>query len=438
MTENKRAHTKSTAAKKSATPKRTAAKATASWLLPGEDVDFDDAEVEKKATDEELNRRYVKGEVRIVTESARYSLAGILAMLEEKVGSDSEKRLRYDLDPEYQRRHRWSKDRKSKLIESFLMNIPVPPIFLYERDYAQFEVMDGRQRLNALKEFYCNEFELEGLEHWKGLNGRTYEKLPDKIRDGIDRRYLSSIILLKETASDEQQAAQLKKLVFERLNSGGVKLSHQETRNAVYPGELNELCVQLSKNKDFKALWQIPEEPRTDVGGSEDSLSPGEKMFQSMDDIELVLRFFAYRLLSQRSLGLNNISSFLDQFLDRGNRFSAEVLLAYREMFETTVSLLSGLFGEDAFRNLGNRKGADRGPTKIVYDPLMWAASRYTKADERALLLERKGALRERLAAMYDEHSDVFAGRSTNANHVKERNRLTEQAFADVVKSDKA
>jgi hypothetical protein len=99
-------------------------------LFPGERIDFQDIEPASVASDEELNLRYVKGEIRIVTESARYSLAGIRNMLDEKIDGEP----RYKLDPEYQRRHRWSVERKSRLIESFLMNVPVPPVFLYERD----------------------------------------------------------------------------------------------------------------------------------------------------------------------------------------------------------------------------------------------------------------------------------------------------------------
>ena len=170
-------------------------------------------------------------------------------MLQEEVetddGSNGGKEKRYKLDPEYQRRHRWDNQRKSRLIESFLMNIPVPPVFLYERDLARFEVMDGRQRLTALAQYYNDEFHLEGLQYWPELNGRKYSQLPSKVRDGIDRRYISSIILLKETAADEKKATFLKKIVFERLNSGGVKLSPQETRNAVYSGPLNTLCLRV-------------------------------------------------------------------------------------------------------------------------------------------------------------------------------------------------
>ncbi|MDR2391056.1 MAG: DUF262 domain-containing protein, partial [Planctomycetota bacterium] len=128
--------------KKLATGAETA-QAAASPLLDFEKVSFDDGASKPKATDEELNSRYAKGEIRIVTEQARYPLAGILGMLKEEIKGDAgEKERRYKLDPEYQRRHRWSVERKSRLIESFLMNVPVPPVFLYERDLARFEVMD--------------------------------------------------------------------------------------------------------------------------------------------------------------------------------------------------------------------------------------------------------------------------------------------------------
>ena len=175
-------------------------------------------------------------------------------MLEEQIeGEDGKKELRYKLDPEYQRRHRWSIDRKSRIYQVVPYNVPVPPVFLYERDLARFEVMDGRQRLTALSEFYADKFALTGLQYWPDLDGRKYSQLPVKIRDGINRRYISSIILLKETAESEKQAAMLKKMVFERLNSGGVKLGSQETRNAVYDGPLIGCVSNSPKTKIFGA-----------------------------------------------------------------------------------------------------------------------------------------------------------------------------------------
>lgn len=339
-------------------------------LLDGERVSFEADVAAPKATDEELNSRYAKGEIRIVTEQARYPLAGILQMLRETLPDESGHGApRYQLDPEYQRRHRWSDTRKSRLIESFLLNVPVPPVFLYERDLARFEVMDGRQRLTALRDFYADRFALTGLEYWSDLDGRRYSQLPSKVRDGIDRRYISSIILLKETAETEVQAGMLKKLVFERLNSGGVKLGSQETRNAVYSGPLNTLCLQLSENQSFRRMWGIPLDP--DAAGrdgdedAEDMLdeatASGMRMFQKMEDVELVLRFFAYRQIREFKAGLNKISEFLDMFIERGNRFAPTVLADYRAMFETTIAFVWDALGTEAFTLLDSgRRRATR------------------------------------------------------------------------------
>lgn len=416
----------------------------ASHLLKFEKVSFDDIASKPKATDEELNSRYAKGEVRIVTEQARYPLAGILGMLNEEMdGTDGQKERRYKLDPEYQRRHRWSVERKSRLIESFLMNVPVPPVFLYERDLARFEVMDGRQRLAALSDFYADEFELTGLQYWSDLDGRKYSQLPSKVRDGIDRRYISSIILLKETAANDEQAAMLKKIVFERLNSGGVKLGSQETRNAVYNGPLNKLCLELSANEKFRRMWRIPLDPKpeeTDAAeesdeDSDESTTAGIHMFEKMEDVELVLRFFAYRKIGEFKAGLNKISEFLDRFIVVGNKFPEEGLAEYRAMFEATVEFLWGVLEGEAFTVLDpNRKR----PTKIVYDPLMFAANSPDVVPHRAKLVAKRGVLRAELKAMYEKNSALFSGRRTNFKDTQDRNRCVSEAFAAAITKTKS
>ncbi|PBN41392.1 hypothetical protein SxD43FB_22105, partial [Sphingobium sp. D43FB] len=135
---------------------------------------------EKRAhvSDAEINERYIRGEGRIVIETNREKLPGFVSLL---------KQPNYmDLRPFYQRRPRWKAPKQSLLIESFIMNIPVPPVFLYERDYNSYEVMDGQQRITALRDFYAGRFELVGLERWPEINGRDYQTLPDKIRQGLD------------------------------------------------------------------------------------------------------------------------------------------------------------------------------------------------------------------------------------------------------------
>lgn len=410
----------------------------AGHLLQGEKVSFADHTTSKKVSDEELNSRYAKGEIRIVTEQARYPLSGILKMLEEKLDAeDGDTEFRYKLDPEYQRRHRWSIERKSRLIESFLMNVPVPPVFLYERELARFEVMDGRQRLTALSDFYADKFQLTGLQYWSDLDGRTYSTLPSKVKDGIDRRYISSIILLKETAATEEQAAMLKKMVFERLNSGGVKLGSQETRNAVYGGPLNLLCLTLSANESFRRMWGIPLDPSPEETEADEETdeaideptAAGTRMFEKMEDVELVLRFFAYRQIDEFKAGLNKISQFLDLFIVRGNGFAPPLLAEYKSMFESTISFLWDVLGTEAFAVLGYSKR----PTKIVYDPLMFVANSADVIPHRAQLGANKEVLRAELEAMYQAKHDLFSGRRTNFADTQNRNGCVSEAFAKAI-----
>ena len=412
-------------------------------LFPGETVDELKPKESPHLTDAELNNRYVREGVRIVVEQARYPLAQILAMFTDTfVTGSGEIEAKYKRDPEYQRRHRWDDGRKSRLIESFLMNVPVPPVFLYEYELARFEVMDGRQRLTALMDFYDNSLELKELEYWPELNGRRYSTLPTAIRDGIDRRYLSSIILLNETAATGEQAANLKKLVFKRLNSGGVRLTGQETRNAVYNGPLNDLCLELSQTTELRAMLGTPlgvesadnpddtEEsddtatiPERDSEGV-DVTRMGRKMFESMEDVEIVLRFYAYRHLSKFHQGLNRISDFLDEFLMRGNRFDPATLEDYRQLFLDNIKFWYTIGGTTAFQI----KGSNRHFSKIACDALMYASSALNQ-EQRTLLLNNREAVQSAIETMYNDHNLVFGGRRTNTNDATRRNEYAIDAL---------
>lgn len=362
-----------------------------------------------KNSDEQINKKYNSGEVRIVTEQARYPLP----TLSELFSKD-----KYDLHPEFQRRRRWSQEKKSKLIESFIINVPVPPVFLYEIDYASFQVMDGLQRITTIIDFYEDKYSLTGLEEWTELNGKKYSELPERIKEGIDRRYLSSIILLKESAKDIDEADRLKKLVFERLNTGGVKLSPQETRNALYDGILNKLCIDLSVNETFKQLWEIEytgEELENDYYEIDSN-----KLYIDMSDVELVLRFFAFRFLDQYSGRLDN---FLDNYLKYGNiNYDEELLNNFRELFNKTITLADKLFGEKSFRQYKEIRGKYKWsePVRTIYDPMMQALSEYTDDEfnfEKTSLEERQVLLEQ----MYKENIDKFSGKKQSKSDIQER-----------------
>ncbi len=432
---------KGTTSKGPATEVPTTGKAK-SWLLPWEIVSppMDTSAV--TASDEDLNVRYVKGEIRIVTEQARYSIGTVRQMLATEVeGGDGAGEKQYQLDPEYQRRHRWSKRQKSRLIESFLMNIPVPPVFIYERDFNKYEVMDGRQRLTAINDFYAGAFALTELEYWKELDGRKYSELPSKIRDGIDRRYLSAIVLLKESGGSDADSgvreARLKKLVFARLNSGGVDLEGQELRNAIYGGPLNKLCLELSRYQPFRDMWGFPSMDVLDADDtSSDDEDDGEnshpvsrraiERVRRMEDVELVLEFFAYRHINKFPGALNKKKEFLDWFIG-AFRFSGPQLEEYAALFRDTIDLLSSILGETAFHSWRQQ------PMKVVYDPMMFVASRYHSPVDRDLLVQGKNVVSAKVKAMFDANKEIFGGRKTNDSYIAKRNDAVANVFAAVL-----
>ena len=358
-------------------------------------------------SDDEINEKYNKGEIRIVTEQARYPLNSIEAML------DSEKYIR---NPEYQRRKRWNNTRKSRLVESFIMNVPIPPIFLYEIDYSIYEVMDGQQRLTAIYDFYKGKFELEGLEYWQELNGRNYQNLPEQVQKGIDRRYLSSIILLQETAKSKEEAEYLKQIVFERLNSGGEKLTAQETRNALHNGKFNRLCIKLSENDPFRKMWYLPLESE-----GEDKLLESES-YRKMEDVELVLRFFAYRHIDNSK---SPVDKFLDEYLKQANNYSEETIDNLGNIFQETIQLIYSILGDSAFIPPKEQRNRNT-PLKTIYDPIMQVFA--NNIPHKESLLRNKPDIKSNLYSnkelLYikeENNRSLFDGRYNNKKDVEAR-----------------
>ena len=358
-------------------------------------------------SDEEINEKYISGEVRIVTEQARYPLDTICTMLNSG---------KYQLRPDFQRRRRWERPKQSRLIESFIMNIPIPPIFLYEYEFSKYEVMDGLQRLTAIKEFYDDKFPLEGLEYWKELNGKKYSELTKKIKSGIDRRYLSSLILLKETANSKTKADEMKQLVFERINSGGVKLEYQESRNALYSGNFNDLVITLSRNEYFCKIFDIP------ISEEETEELANNTMYKTMADVEMVVRFFAMRYLNEYE-GIT-LKVFFDKFTDSANKLPQSVLDDYQHVFEQTIKLVFDIYGEQAFCLYKQISGKEqwyltRNPKKTIYDPVMTVLSQ--KLDYADSFLKNKDQVMAATIELMKNQPELFNGRKGTKSDIAKR-----------------
>lgn len=260
-----------------------------------------------------------------------------------------------DLSPRYQRRDRWKSDRQSRLIESFFMNVPIPPIFLNEDDYGKYSVIDGKQRLTAIHEFMRGRLRLKGLKVFKELNDKTIDDLGPSLRAVIGTRAnLRATIILRQ--SDKE----VKFEVFRRLNTGGVSLNPQEIRNSTWPGPLNEMLLDLSEHPTFRRL----------LGMSKPSTS---MLFKEMRDVELVLRFFAFRKDWETFTG--GMAKRLDQFMTDNQRAKKLELDEMRDSFLRTLETVEAAFGTNAFRRYNPDTGSWRKPVlAALFDAQMFAA----------------------------------------------------------------
>lgn len=333
-----------------------------------------------------------------------------------------------NLRPEYQRRLRWSTAQKSKLIESLLLNIPVPPVFLYESDAARYEVMDGQQRLNAVREFMAGDFALTSLTVLKPLNGIRYSRCPPRIKRALDRASLSAIVLLlesdSETAHNKLSMTDIRRFIFDRLNTGGTKLNTQEIRNALNPGPLNAAIIELTRNNLFTQVFDIPPYLEADPSDYyENPLRQKNTLYSTMADCQLVLRYFA---LKDDANIRGSMRSILDRAMERPvTEAEAETL---KNEYVTRFSFLYSLFDGRPFMLPPDEKGRER-ISAALYDAsmvaidLLWDAHAEIGADAVAV--------RARMAATLanPDQLPILTGQGNTANAVKERISLMKTIF---------
>lgn len=191
--------------------------------------------------------------------------------IKDVVTEINEQKIR--IDPDFQRNYVWNQNQASKLIESLLLNIPIPNIYLSETQDSKWDVIDGVQRLTTLKGFYANEYSLKGLLILNQLNGKFYSDLDEAVQRFLDDK-LIRYIRIKKTSDSE-----IKFDVFMRLNQGSVKLNEQELRNCLYRGEMNDFLKTTEANYDvYKNLLNVKE---------------GHNVKVRMRSVELLLRFLS-------------------------------------------------------------------------------------------------------------------------------------------------
>jgi len=370
-------------------------------------------EVVQPAVPVDPGQKYADSQLRVVRETKDYQLDYLQHALQPG-------RELIDISPAYQRRLRWSTKKKSLLIESLLLNIPVPPIFLFERDYNEYEVIDGRQRLDAISSFLSNDYSLTGLEYWPELNRKRFLDLPSVLQRGLLRRSLPAVVLLAETKGTGDDGLDVRRVLFDRLNTGGIKLNPQELRNALYPGEFNSLLIRLARSPLFATAWGIPPYVEGEEAEPSDELLRNA-LFASLADAELVLRFFALRdaILHDKQGSLRTI---LDRFMASRSEVSEADLAEMEKQFMDCLGRLISIFGDAAFRLKGTKNKGTKRLSRPLYDAMMIALSRDPGIDIESHGAEIRAALNNALDD--PDKYDVLVGRGNTIGAVHERVEL--------------
>ena len=189
-----------------------------------EDKD-DRLEGESANSVEDVNEVYPNAEVRV--EKAQFSTIHLKRLVEE--------RGELIIDPNFQRNKVWTNKQAAELVESILMGIPIPTIYLFEMKNGKKQVVDGRQRITAILDFLNDELPLKDLKILKQYNGNKFSELEPKMRGVFEDYQLSFYIIQPPTPE------RVKYDIFDRVNRGGTQLNSQEMRNALYIGTATKL-----------------------------------------------------------------------------------------------------------------------------------------------------------------------------------------------------
>lgn len=381
-----------------------------------EGPEFDDLEFAHQDPDE----FFAKNAFRIVYQTNNFFLPQIRDLIDRGEV--------LNLRPEYQRRLRWSTAQKSKLIESLLLNIPVPPVFFYESEAARYEVMDGQQRLNAVREFIAGDFALTSLPVLKPLGGLRYSRCPPRIKRALDRASLSAIVLLLESETDKTHGrltlTDIRRFIFDRLNTGGTKLNPQEIRNALNPGNFNKVIIDLTRFDLFTEVFNIPPYVEADPNEYyENTQRQKNNLYSTMGDCQLVLRYFA--LKDEHNIR-GSMKSMLDRAMEREVAQSeAEIL---KDEFKDRFTFLYKLFDGAPFALPPDDKGRVR-VSAAIYDSAMVAIDRLW--DVRDEILADAPAVRARMSEATRSEASVIllTGQRNTAISVKERIGLMRKIF---------
>ena len=321
-----------------------------------------------------------------------------------------------NLDTEFQRKKSlWSLTVKSQLIESLMIQLPIPPMYFDGRDTNAWLVIDGLQRLCTLKEFIIEKrWKLKGLEYLPDYNNCSIEELPRVYQRRIEEAQISFYLILPDTP------AEVKYSLFKRINTPGLRLEPQEIRHALYRGKAAELVRDLAENKLFIRA----------TGAS----VPTERM----QDREMVLRYLALHYMGIECYREETMDNYLNKTMEFLNRQDDRFIEECKELFFESIDCIYKIFGKKSFRRISKIKPNDLKPINTaLFESWINAFADLTE-NQRNQLIEQGDKLIQLYVEELDKRSSFYndIGSGKYRSFVR-RNETIKKLIQEVLTGDK-
>lgn len=327
------------------------------------------------------------------------------------------------IQPDYQRKYVWDTTKASKLIESILINIPIPIVYLAATKDGKINVIDGQQRLTSIFSFIEGKFpdgrvfKLSGLQVKTELKGKTFKDLDEVEQNKIFDYSIRTITFSADSDPDLQYE------IFTRLNTGSVSLNEQELRNCVYRGPFNDFIKELATDKDYLKLL---------------GLNGPEKR---MKDVELVLRFIAFYKCTYINYK-SPMKLFFNDTMRTNSNIDEIEKKRIREAFKRAVINLTYLLGDKSFckfkldPNNHNEGVWEKNKNLALFDILMDSMARI----DTTVLMRHLDSVREALIDLMVSNK-VFAEsimiKTSDSVVVKRRFEIWNKTLESIIKDDK-
>ena len=353
--------------------------------LVSEDEQVEDGvEVEREDENQPIEHPFNPEKISIATKSPTIDL--IVSRIKEN---------EIDLEPDFQREQMWDTIRKSRLVESLLLRIPIPAFYVAADAEDRWKVVDGIQRLSSINSYINNEFLLKKLQYLSDFEGKRYEALPRAMQRRIKETELVVNVISPSTPVEVMFN------VFLRINTGGVPLNSQEIRNALTPPHVRDYLRGLARSDEF-------------LRATENSIRPNR-----MADRECILRFLAFYIdhWSQYSAGTIDLNAYLTNAMRKVSEIGREDRDRLAGDFKKAMDAGFRIFGQDTFRR--RTSGNWRSAVNKALLETWGVALAHCSSEEIELLVSKRDAIKEESTRLMSGDPDFLAAISYSTGNQK-------------------